>query len=118
MQGIINYYNGVDIDQTQDYIKISVESYLKRVFERHGWTEASHKPSTTKNIPLSSDSKIIEELEQTKGPETDGEKKKLELDMGFSYRAAIGELIYAMVTCRPDISFATTKLSQYLVCPA
>ena len=38
--------------------------------------------------------------------------------MGFSYRAAIGELIFAMIIFRPDISFATIKLSQYSVAPA
>ena len=38
--------------------------------------------------------------------------------MGLSYRAAIGELIYALVTCRPDISYATIKLSQYSINPS
>lgn len=37
--------------------------------------------------------------------------------MGFGYRQAIGELIYAMVTCRADISHATIKLSQYSTRP-
>ena len=34
--------------------------------------------------------------------------------MGFGYRAAIGELIYAMVTC----IFAVANLSQYSNAPA
>ena len=38
--------------------------------------------------------------------------------MGFAYQAAIGELIYAMITCRSNISFAVTKLSQYSNQPA
>ena len=38
--------------------------------------------------------------------------------MGFHYRQAIGELIFAMVTCRPDISFPLIKLSQYSQNPA
>ena len=33
--------------------------------------------------------------------------------MGFSYQSAIGELIYALVTYRPDISYSTIKMSQY-----
>ena len=33
--------------------------------------------------------------------------------MGFSYRQAIGELIFAMTICRIDISAAIIKLSQY-----
>ena len=39
--------------------------------------------------------------------------------MGIHYRQqVIGELLYAMVTCRPDISFPVVKLSQYSVNPA
>ena len=38
--------------------------------------------------------------------------------MNFNYRQAIGELIFAMVTCRPDISFPLIKLSQYSANPA
>ena len=38
--------------------------------------------------------------------------------MGLNYRQGIGELIYMMVTCRPDISFPLIKLSQYSGNPA
>ena len=37
--------------------------------------------------------------------------------MGFGYCQAIGELIYALVTCRPDISYPVIKLSQYSTRP-
>ena len=46
------------------------------------------------------------------------ELKRLEKQHGFGYRKAIGELIYAMITCRPDISYAVIKLSQYSTRPA
>ena len=35
--GIVTDYNGVDINQTTDYIEMSSESYLKRLFKSHGW---------------------------------------------------------------------------------
>jgi len=38
--------------------------------------------------------------------------------MKFKYRQALGEALYAVVTCRPDISIAITKLSQYANRPA
>jgi hypothetical protein len=38
--------------------------------------------------------------------------------VGFSYRMTIGELIYALVVARVDISFAVIKLSQYGSNPA
>ena len=62
---------------------------------------------------MTSDSKIIRELEQTVGPDNSIDKIKLEKEIHFLCCTAIGELIYIMVTCRPDISFAVTKLSQY-----
>ena len=42
----------------------------------------------------------------------------VEKEYGFSYRSAIGEIIYALVTCRPEISFPCIKLSQYSARPA
>ena len=38
--------------------------------------------------------------------------------MGFSYRQAIGELLYATITCRPEIMYCIIKLSQYNTKPA
>ena len=37
--------------------------------------------------------------------------------MKISYRSAIGELIYAMTTCCPDIAYATVRASQYSTRP-
>ena len=34
-------------------------------------------------------------------------------EIEFSYKQGIGELIYNMITCRPDISYSLIKLSQY-----
>ena len=49
---------------------------------------------------------------------TKDESVQLQRQMGFNYRQAIGELLYAMVTSRPDTSFAVIKLSQYSNDPA
>ena len=38
---------------------------------------------------------------------------QLQEKYGFKYRTATGELIFAMVACRPDIAFAVMKLSQF-----
>lgn len=51
-------------------------------------------------------------------PLTEQELRKVENDLGFSYRQGISELIYGMVTCRPDFSFPLIKLSQYSIKPA
>lgn len=51
-------------------------------------------------------------------PSTPKEVTQLQSEMGFNYKQVIGELIFLMVTCRPDISYALTKLSQYSNNPA
>jgi hypothetical protein len=38
--------------------------------------------------------------------------------MGFGYRSGIGEFIYALVTCHPDISYAVVHCAQNSVYPA
>ena len=56
--------------------------YLDRVLERHGWSNIS--PNCNKGaVPLTSDSKLIQELEQTVGPVNPIDKRKLEKEMGF-----------------------------------
>ena len=48
---------------------------------------------------MTSDLKIIRLLAKTTGPEHKIDQRKLEKEMGFLYRAAIGEMIYVMVIC-------------------
>ena len=38
--------------------------------------------------------------------------------MGFGYRNAIDEIMFLMVTCRPDIAYPTIKLSKFCNNPA
>ena len=38
--------------------------------------------------------------------------------MGFGYRNGIGEIIWAMISARPDMSYACIRSSQYSACPA
>ena len=49
-------------------------------------------------------------------PTDPGKQKELD-DTHFNYIQVIEEVIYAMVPCRPDISFAVIKLSQYSANP-
>ena len=113
--GVIRKFNGVNVHQTKWYITISCEDYISKLLEMHDWTKlkAAHKP-----IPMRDDSTYQRVLELAHGPTTSQEQDHIQKQAGFSYRAAIGELIYAMVVARPDISFATTKLSQYATNPA
>ena len=116
-EGIISSFNGTEVQQTDKYIKIHNTKYIEKILKNHGWLEHMDK-SQNRPIPMRNDTKYTTEIEISKGPENAKEQAELEQRMGFSYRQAIGELLYAMVTCRPDISIAVTKLSQYSNQPA
>ena len=113
--GQIQKFNGVNIIQTRQYIKISCEDYLKKILSHHEWTNL---PAAQKPVPMQSNSQHQAQLE-TITTHTINPKEQLDYQnqAGFSYRAAIGELIYALITARPDISYSTTKLAQYSANP-
>ena len=92
--GTIDKFNGVDISQTRDYIKTSCRTFLDKVLDSHGWQETitQHNP-----IPMKDNSAYQTKLETAAKP-TPNEAKALQ-ETHFNYRQAIGEAIYAMVTC-------------------
>ena len=73
------------------------------------------QPNETANvpIPMSEDKSYILKLEHALPPASVNAQRELQVSMNFNYCQAIGELIYAMITCWPDISFPLIKLSQY-----
>ena len=115
--GILDRYNGVDVQQTQDYIKLSCEVYINKVAEGHPWLEDEISQGRFP-IPMDAEPKFSRQMEEATPPADKKEQIALQHDMGIHYRQVIGELLYAMVTCRPDISFPVVKLSQYSINPA
>ena len=69
-------------------------------------------------LPLPSDKEFINSLLHDEGDPDPKVQAKLEKSMDCSYRNIVGELTYAMVTCRPDISFATVRCAQASTAPA
>ena len=114
--GTIDRFNGVDVLQTKHYIKLYNETYINKIINSHSWLNKKTNTSTYP-IPMPSDPEYRKSLENAI-PATATELKQLEKEYGFKYRQGVGEILYAMVTCRPDISFPTVKLSQYSVAPA
>jgi hypothetical protein len=113
--GTIKRFNGIDILQARDFVKISCETYIDKIVSHHGWQNetASNQP-----VPMRADSDSLRKLELSKGPEDPAEAQALETEMGFSYRQAIGELIFAMTVGRIDVSYPIIKLSQYSAQPS
>ncbi len=114
--GQITRFNGVDVLQAKHYIKLYNKTYINKILQRHDWihTESHHPHSFP--LPMKSDNNYQRQLENQPLP-TPEEISALEREMGFGYRQAIGELIYALCTCRPDISYPVIKLSQYSTRP-
>jgi len=114
--GIIGRFNGVDIFQTKWYIKLTCERYITKMLQHHNWTIQGPLPPNP--IPLPSEQEFIRSLENAIPPSNAEEKERLHKEMGFSYRQVIGEFIWPMIKCRPDIAPHVIKLSQHNENPA
>jgi hypothetical protein len=114
--GRITRFNGVDVEQTKDYIKLYNATYIDKMLARHEWLHRETTEQPKHPIPMIADSHYQQKLETTEIP-TESEISALENEFGFGYRQAVGEIIYALVTCRPDISYPIIKLSQYSTRP-
>ena len=115
--GKVTRYNGVDVEQQQEYIKLHNATYIDKLIAQHEWLQRDSKSMHSYPLPMDATPKYLHDLE-TAEPLTNEEKHVIEAELQFTYRQAVGEIIYAMITCRPDISFAIIKLSQYSTKPA
>ena len=105
----------MDIQQTKHYIKIYNDTHITKIVEAHKWNDilAAMLP-----LPMRNDPTYQRELDTMTGPANLEDKNELEVQMGFSYCQVIGELIFTMTMCRPDILVATIKLAQHSNNPA
>lgn len=114
--GLVTMYNGVNVEQTKHYIKLSCESYIDKISARHldRWMRAFTVPPLNPT-PLPTTSGFAKSFLAATG--TVDDQKVLEQRMKISYRSGVGELIYALVTCRPDISHAVVRCAQNCINP-
>jgi hypothetical protein len=110
--GIIIRFNGMDIDQTTFFIKIHCTKYLKKMMQSHSWVQTH--PKAHMALPFPSDANSLVKLIQCVPPHTQEHQQDLEKRMGFKYRHVMGEVMYPMVKCCPDISTHTILLSQHM----
>jgi hypothetical protein len=117
-QGYLDMYNGINVLQTRHYIKISVTSFVNKVFEKHlaTWMKSAY-PSPARSTPLPSDANWLKKFNAATGEPDTKQQTKLAKEMQIGYRSGVGELTWAMTTCRPDLAFASVKLSQSNSCP-
>ncbi len=117
-QGFINMYNGIDVLQTQHYIKISCTSDITKMCEKYlvswmrNFTSTDDRPT-----PLPADPTWMKKFNAAMGDPDPKIQVKLAKTMGLSYRSGVGKLIWAMTTYQPDLAYASVKLSQTNACP-
>lgn len=50
-EGIYQCYNGINIFQTRDYVKIGAELYIGCMLQTHGWGAAGKQESDSNQAP-------------------------------------------------------------------
>ena len=115
--GLINNFNGIDVLQTDRCIKISCMTYVDHLVTTHGWKEDKRIKAISKTkAPISTEA--LKQVYDQKGPaEGTLEDKAIKQKAGFSYRMLLGVMMYAYVTCRPDIGYTIILLSKFGSCP-
>ena len=114
--GTLEIINGLDIVQTDSFTKVNCRTYLTKVLQSHNWNQPNFSTKTL--TPMHHDKKYLQKLDIATGPALKQDRARLQHNQGFSYRQAIGKLLFAAVTCQPDILYSVIKLSQYSSCPA
>lgn len=93
--GVVNSFLGMEIERNEDILKIRQTKQIDKMLEKFNMTE-----SNTCKTPMA------------KGFQVEGE-----VVTNVPYRQLIGGLMYIATTTRPDISYTTSFLSQYLEKP-
>ena len=96
--GRVNYYLGIEINQTREKITLSQRGLIK-ILPRFGMGECK---------PIGSPMALGAKLDESSG---------IEKENSFPYREVIGALMYVSTGTRPDIAHAVNFLSQFNNCP-
>ena len=115
--GLITLFNGLDITQSRDFVKVSCRSYIERICEKYldGWLSKHH--IVNRPMPLPQTDSFIKSFLSATGDASESTQAKLSASMGIKYRNVLGELIFALVTCRPDLSYPMVKCAQATTAP-
>ncbi len=110
-QGLLDMFNGVDVVQTKHYIKIDCHTYINKFCSKYLNTWLNKVPLTENcPTPLSSNPTWLKQFNAAIGPNNPKEQAALKALMQIKYHGGVGELIWAMTACRPNIAFTSVKL--------
>ena len=101
MLGPVKYALGIRFDQQEDGIRMTQSSYIEKIAERFGLTNA--RPVS---VPLQKGFRAY----KAHCPVTDEQKADM---ANVPYRGAVGSLLYAALSTRPDIAYAVCSLARF-----
>jgi hypothetical protein len=112
-QGYLDMYNGIEVKQTKNYVKLSCKSFIEKICKQYlnSWMQA-FTSTDDHPTPLPTDPTWYKQLNAVVGNPDPKMQSKLAKAMQITYCYGVGELIWAMTTTRPDLAFASIKLSQ------
>ncbi len=106
-------FNGINVTQTCDYIKIDCHSFVEKACEKYlsSWMHSS--PITENHpTPLPTDQTWLKKFNAAVGSMNKVDQACLAKEMKLNYHGGVGSLIWAMTTCHPDLAYASVKMSQ------
>lgn len=105
--GLANWILGIQIIRDGDTIKLSQRAYLAETLKMFGMTDCkpSHVPSRGGDINI-----------ERFGQHDDDAQPAL-FEAPTVYRRAVGRLMYAMVSTRPDICFSVILAARFMAYP-
>jgi hypothetical protein len=112
-QVYLDMFNGIDVTQTHDYIKVDCHSFVEKACEKYLSIRMHTIPITDNHpTPLPTNQTWLKKFNAAVGFTDKDDQARLAKEMKLNYHGGIGELIWAMTTCCPDLTYVSVKLPQ------
>ena len=99
--GQLSYFLGIEFLFENNKLLMSQSRYISKVLHRFKMNDCKPRPTPCELNPS-------HKVDDKDDPLNEADLKR--------YRQIVGSLIYIMIATRPDLSYAVTKLSQYMSC--
>jgi len=104
--GELNYYLGMKISRTTQFIKLDQSGYIREILEKYNYLLAGQE-SKTYNTPMERELKLRkhETISMTENQKAYVSK--------FPYQNIVGALLYLALNTRPDIAYSVGVLARF-----
>ena len=104
--GELNYYLGMKITRSKEFIKLDQSGYVREILEKYSYLLRGQETKTY-NTPMERELKLrrTEKLNMTT-------KQKAYMN-NFPYQNIVGALLYLSLNTRPDIAYSVGVLARF-----